>query len=101
MPRWSRSGFMLATTSFILIADRRLLPPSMRCNGLPFEGLGEPDLKLEAPFVHLGKHQIVKLGTSLGVPYGDTWSCYKGGERHCGTCGTCGERKHAFRDARV
>lgn len=68
---------------------------------LAVEGFGEPDLKLEAPFVHLNKHQIVKLGTSLGVPYSDTWSCYKGGEMHCGTCGTCVERKHAFRDAMV
>lgn len=68
---------------------------------LAVEGFGEPDLKLEAPFVHLDKHQIVKLGTSLAVPYSDTWSCYKGGERHCGTCGTCVERKHAFRDALV
>jgi len=68
---------------------------------LAVEGYGEPDLKLEAPFVHLNKYQIVKLGASLGVPYGDTWSCYKGGERHCGRCGTCVERKHAFRDALV
>ncbi len=68
---------------------------------LAVEGFGEPNLKLEAPFVHLEKHQIVKLGTSLGVPYSDTWSCYRGGEMHCGTCGTCVERKHAFRDAMV
>jgi 7-cyano-7-deazaguanine synthase len=68
---------------------------------LAVEGFGEPDLKLEAPFVHLDKYQIVKLGTSLSVPYTDTWSCYKGGEKHCGTCGTCVERKHAFRDAQV
>ncbi len=46
--------------------------------------------------VHLGKHQIVQLGTTLQVPYADTWSCYKGEERHCGTCGTCFERKEAF-----
>lgn len=65
------------------------------------EGFGDPSLRLEAPFMHLGKHQIVKLGTSLGVPYADTWSCYKGDEQHCGRCGTCVERKHAFRDASV
>ncbi len=68
---------------------------------LAVEGFGEPDLRLEAPFVHLDKYQIVKLGMSLGVPYSDTWSCYKGGDMHCGTCGTCVERKHAFRDAQV
>lgn len=65
------------------------------------EGFGDPSLRLEAPFMHLGKHQIVKLGTSLGVPYADTWSCYKGDEQHCGRCGICVERKHAFRDASV
>lgn len=68
---------------------------------LAVEGFGEPNLKLEAPFVQLGKYQIVKLGSKLGVPYSDTWSCYKGDEKHCGTCGTCVERKHAFRDAQV
>lgn len=65
------------------------------------EGFGDPNLRLEAPFMHLGKHQIVKLGTSLAVPYADTWSCYKGDEKHCGRCGTCVERKYAFRDACV
>jgi 7-cyano-7-deazaguanine synthase len=65
------------------------------------EGYGEPELRLEAPFVHLEKHQIVSLGTALGVPYADTWSCYKGDAKHCGRCGTCVERKHAFRDAGV
>jgi 7-cyano-7-deazaguanine synthase len=65
------------------------------------EGFGEPELRLEAPFVHLEKHQIVSLGTALGVPYADTWSCYKGDDTHCGRCGTCVQRKHAFRDAGV
>lgn len=68
---------------------------------LAVEGFGEPNLKLEAPFVQLSKYQIIKLGSKLGVPYSDTWSCYKGDEKHCGTCGTCVERKHAFRDAQV
>lgn len=68
---------------------------------LAVEGFGEPDLRLGAPFLHLGKHEIVSLGTKLGVSYSDTWSCYKGGEKHCGRCGTCVERKHAFRDAGV
>ncbi|MBA2286468.1 MAG: 7-cyano-7-deazaguanine synthase [Ktedonobacteraceae bacterium] len=60
------------------------------------DGSGEPTLRLDAPFLHLSKQQIVKLGTALDVPFVDTWSCYKGGERHCGTCGTCYERKEAF-----
>lgn len=65
------------------------------------EGFGHPKLRLEAPFLHFGKHQIVKLGNALQVPYSDTWSCYKGGERHCGTCGTCVERKESFELAGV
>ncbi|HEU5380359.1 MAG TPA: 7-cyano-7-deazaguanine synthase QueC [Ktedonobacteraceae bacterium] len=60
------------------------------------EGFGHAKLRLEAPFLHIGKHQIVKLGSALQVPYGDTWSCYKGGTKHCGTCGTCVERREAF-----
>ncbi len=68
---------------------------------LAVEGFGHPELRLEAPFMHLGKHDIVKLGVDLEVPYADTWSCYKGDEKHCGTCGTCVERKHAFRDTQV
>src|SRR5437764_7371504 len=63
---------------------------------IAIEGFGDPHLRLEAPFMYLGKHQIVQFGTVLQVPYADTWSCYKGGERHCGTCGTCYERKEAF-----
>src|SRR2546426_4811991 len=65
------------------------------------EGFGEPQLRLEAPFMHISKDQIVQLGTSLQVPYADTWSCYKGEKRHCGTCGTCFERKEAFELAGV
>lgn len=60
------------------------------------EGFGHPNLRLEAPFLRLGKQQIVKLGSTLQVPFSDTWSCYKGGTNHCGTCGTCVERKEAF-----
>jgi 7-cyano-7-deazaguanine synthase len=63
---------------------------------LAVEGHGHPRLHLEAPFAHLKKEQIVRLGAALGVPFAETWSCYKGGEKHCGTCGTCNERKEAF-----
>jgi 7-cyano-7-deazaguanine synthase len=60
------------------------------------EGFGAPDLRLYAPFVEKTKAQIVEIGSALGVPYEDTWSCYEGGEVHCGLCGTCNERKEAF-----
>jgi 7-cyano-7-deazaguanine synthase len=64
-------------------------------------GFGHPDLRLYAPFVEKTKAQIVEIGTTLGVPYEDTWSCYEGGDVHCGLCGTCNERKEAFQLAGV
>jgi 7-cyano-7-deazaguanine synthase len=65
------------------------------------EGFGHPSLKLLAPFVHIGKHQIVGLGAKIGVPFDSTWSCYKGNEKHCGKCGTCVERRESFELAHV
>lgn len=56
----------------------------------------QPPVRVLGPFLHITKTGIVTLGTALGVPFGLTWSCYKGGERHCGKCGTCVERKEAF-----
>lgn len=53
-------------------------------------------IRLEAPFVHLSKSDICRRGGELGVPFDRTWSCYRGGNEHCGTCGTCVERKEAF-----
>jgi 7-cyano-7-deazaguanine synthase len=63
------------------------------------EGFG--DVTIEAPFLHMSKADIVRLGSELGVDFADTWSCYKGGEVHCRTCGTCVERREAFELAGV
>lgn len=63
------------------------------------EGLA--DIKLYAPFLDFKKSGIVAEGARLGVPFADTWSCYKGGEVHCGRCGTCVERREAFHLAGV
>lgn len=52
---------------------------------------------LKAPLVELNKAGVVKLGLSLGTPYELTWSCYNGGDRPCGKCGTCIDRAEAFR----
>lgn len=52
-------------------------------------------------FKPMSKTEIVKLGSEIGVPFENTWSCYKGGKVHCGTCGTCTERKEAFKLAGV
>lgn len=57
------------------------------------------NVKIEAPFTTLTKTDIARLGNELGMDYTKTYSCYKGGEKHCGTCGTCTERKEAFKDA--
>lgn len=65
------------------------------------EGYAHENLRLCAPFITIGKHEIVVIGAKLSVPYQDTWSCYKGGKLHCGKCGTCYERKEAFELAGV
>ncbi len=54
-------------------------------------------LVLEAPFVRWNKARVVKEGLRLGAPYELTWSCYEGGEKPCGVCGTCRDRAEAFR----
>lgn len=61
------------------------------------KGFGSPTLY--APFLHITKADIARIGDSLGVPFADTWSCYKGKLHHCGKCGTCVERKEAFEQA--
>lgn len=60
-----------------------------------WEGSGH-QLKIEAPFVNINKAEVVKIGLELGVPYELTWSCYEGGEKPCGKCGTCIDRAAAF-----
>ena len=56
-------------------------------------------IRLLRPFIALDKGGIAALGAQLGVDYARTWSCYKGGARHCGQCGTCVERREAFQRA--
>jgi 7-cyano-7-deazaguanine synthase len=51
------------------------------------------------PLLHLSKQAIVELGETLHVPFGLTWSCYKGGDKPCGVCDSCRIRDKAFRDA--
>ena len=48
------------------------------------------------PFITMTKADIAKRGQELGVDFSKTWSCYVGGETHCGECGTCVERREAF-----
>jgi 7-cyano-7-deazaguanine synthase len=58
-------------------------------------------LRVLAPFVTWTKGEVVRRGAALGVPFARTWSCYVGGSRHCGTCGTCRDRREAFAAAGV
>lgn len=59
------------------------------------EGSGH-QICLKAPFISKNKAQVVAEGLRLQVPYELTWSCYEGGEKPCGTCGTCIDRRKAF-----
>ena len=54
-----------------------------------------------APYTNITKGDIARRGKELGIDYNETWSCYKGGEKHCGKCGTCVERKEALHDAGI
>lgn len=56
---------------------------------------------IKAPYTNITKTDIAKIGGKIGVDYSHTYSCYKGGDVHCGKCGTCVERKEAFRDAGI
>lgn len=48
------------------------------------------------PFIAMDKSRIAARGAELGVDFSQTWSCYVGGQTHCGECGTCVERREAF-----
>lgn len=58
-------------------------------------------VRLIAPLLWMDKTQIVQTGEDFGVPWKDTWSCYKGGEEHCGVCPTCRSRREGFVKAEV
>lgn len=58
-------------------------------------------VRLLAPLTYMRKHEIVTLGNQLGVPFKKTWSCYAGGDFHCGKCPTCYARQEAFNIAGV
>ena len=58
-------------------------------------------VRVVAPYTNISKADIARRGRALGIDYAETWSCYKGGHVHCGTCGTCVERKEALREAGI
>lgn len=76
-----RPQFVDALSTMLKIANEGFVPDAFR---------------VLAPFVHVPKDEIARIGHGLDVPWLDTWSCYKGGDIHCGSCGTCFERREAF-----
>lgn len=58
-------------------------------------------VRILAPYTDITKADIAKRGKQLGIDYAETWSCYKGGDVHCGKCGTCVERKEALEKAGI
>ncbi len=61
-----------------------------------FEGVG-----LLSPYTNWTKGDIARRGKELGIDYAETWSCYNGGDVHCGRCGTCVERREAMAEAGI
>ena len=60
-----------------------------------------PGIQILAPYTDITKADIAMRGKALGIDYTKTWSCYKGGEHHCGKCGTCVERREALAAAGI
>lgn len=58
-------------------------------------------IQVFAPYTGISKADIARRGKELGIDYSETWSCYKGGEKHCGKCGTCIERIEALNEAGI
>lgn len=79
-----RPEFLTALNTLVKVANDGFAPPVV-----------------DAPFLTWDKAAIVARGADLAAPLERTWSCYRGGSTHCGTCGTCGERAGAFEQAGV
>lgn len=113
-----RNGIMLAVASglaesrglqHVLIAnhggDHAIYPDCRRgfveaMSSAMREGTYE-GVDIIAPYTDITKADIARRGAALAINYNNTYSCYKGGEIHCGVCGTCTERKEAFRLAGI
>lgn len=70
--------------------------PFMQAMGTAMEEGTYAKIKLLRPFIDTDKTGIARRGVELGIDFAETWSCYNGGDIHCGVCGTCVERREAF-----
>lgn len=70
--------------------------PFMQAMGTAMEQGTYAKIQLLRPFIDMDKAGIARRGVELGIDFSETWSCYKGGDLHCGVCGTCVERREAF-----
>ena len=74
---------------------------NMKSTVVPFRNGTYEGVTVFAPYTHLSKTDIARRGKQLGLDYTETYSCYKGGEKHCGKCGTCRERREALQEAGI
>lgn len=80
-----RGAYPDCTSAFAEAADRAICL-----------GSGDKICGVLAPYLPLTKREVVARGVAHGAPLSLTWSCYRGGDKHCGTCPTCHERREAF-----
>ncbi|MDD4980771.1 MAG: 7-cyano-7-deazaguanine synthase QueC [Candidatus Omnitrophica bacterium] len=64
-------------------------------------GVEHKGIKVVTPLLHKSKAEIIRLGSKLGVPFGLSWSCYRGGESPCGKCDSCYYRHKGFQEAGI
>ena len=95
-------AFAAHSGDHFIYADCRLLFVNTMC-GVLMASFIDDDVKPQviSPFISMDKTDIIRIGHTLKVPFKLTWSCYKGLDKHCGVCGTCIERKEAFKKSNV
>ncbi len=76
-------------------------PEFVRAMNMATEAGTYEGISVLAPYTDITKTDIARRGKALGIDYTETWSCYKGGEKHCGKCGTCTERREALAEAGI
>ena len=76
-------------------------PEFVEAMGRATEAGTDDGIRVLAPYTNITKTDIARRGKELGIDYTETWSCYKGGQKHCGKCGTCTERREALAEAGI